>query len=63
MEKQQYIAAVKCLQTKPPRLNKDFTGSRSRYDDFVGSHISQTGFIHFNVSLSDCHLFIAAHTA
>jgi hypothetical protein len=51
-EKSAYIKAVKCLQAKPARLRKEFTGVRSRYDDFVGCHVSQTGWIHFNVSYS-----------
>ncbi|OIW28973.1 Di-copper centre-containing protein [Coniochaeta ligniaria NRRL 30616] len=59
-EKRQYIAAVKCLQARPPRLQEDFSGSRSRYDDFVASHISQTGYIHFNGFFHPWHRLMVA---
>ncbi|KAI8949572.1 Di-copper centre-containing protein [Xylaria longipes] len=46
-QKKEYIAAVKCLQTKPSIADPTFApGSRSRYDDFVAVHISQTLSIH-----------------
>ncbi|KAI0542229.1 hypothetical protein GGR58DRAFT_300870 [Xylaria digitata] len=46
-EKKQYIAAVKCLQSKPSTADPSFApGARTRYDDFVAVHINQTLSIH-----------------
>ncbi|KAF2815951.1 Di-copper centre-containing protein, partial [Mytilinidion resinicola] len=49
-EKLSYIAAIKCLQTKPALTSRDFSGVRSRYDDFLATHINNTDFIHFVMS-------------
>ena len=48
-DKLSYIAAVKCLHSKPPTTASDFDGVRSRYDDFVATHINNTDYIHFVV--------------
>ncbi|KAM0136979.1 hypothetical protein ACHAP3_004317 [Botrytis cinerea] len=46
-----YIKAVQCLQSKPPRSTKeDVPGARSRYDDFSATHIKVTPYVHFSVS-------------
>ncbi|KFY75915.1 hypothetical protein V499_04191 [Pseudogymnoascus sp. VKM F-103] len=46
-ERLDYIDAVLCLQKKPPTTPLSIIpGVRSRYDDFVGTHINQTLFIH-----------------
>ncbi|KAI0976146.1 Di-copper centre-containing protein [Xylaria arbuscula] len=46
-ERTHYIAAVKCLQTKPSIADPTFApGARTRYDDFVAVHINQTLSIH-----------------
>ncbi|KFY00717.1 hypothetical protein V490_01234 [Pseudogymnoascus sp. VKM F-3557] len=46
-ERLDYIDAVLCLQKKPPTTPTSIIpGVRSRYDDFVGTHINQTLFIH-----------------
>ncbi|KAF2754987.1 tyrosinase [Pseudovirgaria hyperparasitica] len=46
-EKKGYIAAVKCLSKLPPLTPTSLeTGVRSRYDDFVLTHINQTLNIH-----------------
>lgn len=52
-EKKSYIKAVKCLHKKPARTPKEIApGARSRYDDFVVTHILQTMSVHATVSLS-----------
>ena len=48
-DKLSYIAAVKCLHSKPPTTASDFDGVRSRYDDFLATHINNTDYIHFVV--------------
>ncbi|OBU00937.1 hypothetical protein VE01_00809 [Pseudogymnoascus verrucosus] len=46
-ERLDYIDAVLCLQKTPPTTPLSIIpGVRSRYDDFVGTHINQTLFIH-----------------
>jgi len=50
-DKKTYIAAVKCLQSKPSIADPSFApGARTRYDDFVAVHINQTLSIHGTVS-------------
>lgn len=50
-ERKAYIAAVRCLQTKPSTADPAFApGARTRYDDFVAVHINQTLSIHGTVS-------------
>ncbi|RDL35494.1 Di-copper centre-containing [Venustampulla echinocandica] len=42
-----YIKAVQCLLTSPSKLSaSQFPGAKSRYDDFVVTHIQQTLSIH-----------------
>lgn len=46
-QRKEYIAAVKCLMTKPSKLNPtQFPGAKNRYDDFVVVHMNQTLTIH-----------------
>ncbi|KAF1355335.1 hypothetical protein BDV97DRAFT_395703 [Delphinella strobiligena] len=45
-EKKAYISAVLCIQSKPSRSGSFAPGAKSRYDDFVAVHISQTTTIH-----------------
>lgn len=48
-ERINYTDAVKCLTRKPPRLpTKDYPGVRSRFDDFVATHINQTLKVHYS---------------
>lgn len=48
-EKLDYVKAVQCLQTLPPRTPANVSsGVRSRFDDFVAVHIQQTLTIHFS---------------
>lgn len=46
-EKQNYIAAVQCLQKAPAKTGSTYAGVRSRFDDFQAEHINRTDFIHF----------------
>ncbi|KAL5360108.1 hypothetical protein BJX96DRAFT_174978 [Aspergillus floccosus] len=46
-ERKDYIDAVLCLASKPPKIDPSFApGARNRFDDFVATHINQTWFIH-----------------
>lgn len=48
-EKLDYVRAVQCLQTLPPRTPANVSsGARSRFDDFIVVHIQQTLSIHFS---------------
>ncbi|KAF4542612.1 Tyrosinase [Lasiodiplodia theobromae] len=47
-ERKQYIAAVQCLQKLPARTPPSLVpGAKSRFDDFVATHINQTLTIHY----------------
>ena len=49
-EKKAFINAVLCLQKKPARTPSELaSGAKTRYDDFVTTHINQTGQIHYSV--------------
>jgi hypothetical protein len=41
-EKLEYLRAVKCLWTRPPKGTSYFPASRNRHDDFASLHINQT---------------------
>ncbi|KAF1952865.1 Di-copper centre-containing protein [Byssothecium circinans] len=46
-EKKDYIAAVQCLSKMPSKTPPSLApGAKTRYDDFVATHINQTLFIH-----------------
>jgi len=50
-ERQEYIRAVQCLQSKPSRTPHEVApGARSRFDDFVVVHIQTTPRVHGTVS-------------
>ncbi|CAG9945977.1 unnamed protein product [Clonostachys rosea f. rosea IK726] len=43
-----YLDALKCLMKKPPQSSEnDIPGARSRYDDFLGTHIINADNVHF----------------
>ena len=49
-ERQAYHDAVYCLQSKPPISDPAIVpGARSRFDDFLATHINQTMAIHLTV--------------
>jgi hypothetical protein len=53
-EKKDYIAAVQCLYQKPSKTPPILApGAKTRYDDFVATHINQTLSIHGTVRI--CH--------
>lgn len=49
-EKKAYIKSVRCLQKLPARTPATLAaGAKTRYDDFVATHINQTLGIHYTV--------------
>lgn len=55
-ERKNYINAVKCLVKNPPKSDKKVVpGARSRFDDFLASHIQQAYNIHVNGNLFAWH--------
>jgi len=46
-QREEYIKAVLCLQNKPAKAPKDqIPGAKSRYDDFVATHMTQAMMLH-----------------
>ncbi|KAK3682836.1 hypothetical protein B0T22DRAFT_445004 [Podospora appendiculata] len=57
-ERRKYIAAVKCLQSKPARYPASLVpGAKSRFDDFVAVHINQTQTIHYTGNFLGWHRY------
>ncbi|KAK3306517.1 uncharacterized protein B0T15DRAFT_527438 [Chaetomium strumarium] len=57
-EREQYIAAVKCLQSASPKSPEQLVpGARSRFDDFVATHINQTNSIHNTANFLSWHRY------
>ncbi|VBB76622.1 Putative Tyrosinase [Podospora comata] len=55
-ERLAYVNAVKCLQTLPPLTPASVApGARSRFDDFIVTHIQQTLNIHFSGNFQPWH--------
>ncbi|TPX07819.1 uncharacterized protein E0L32_010506 [Thyridium curvatum] len=55
-EKLDYINAVKCLQSLPARTPANVSsGAKSRFDDFVVTHIQQTMTIHYTGNFMPWH--------
>lgn len=51
-ERTDYTSAVLCLQKKTAKTPSILApGAKTRYDDFVATHINQTLTIHYTVSL------------
>lgn len=57
-EKKEYISAVKCLQSKPAKYPASVApGAKSRFDDFVATHINQTLSIHYTGNFLGWHRY------
>jgi tyrosinase len=55
-ERLAYVNAVKCLQSLPPRTPAAVApGAKSRFDDFVVTHIQQTLSIHYSGNFQPWH--------
>ncbi|KAI3543480.1 hypothetical protein CSPX01_06136 [Colletotrichum filicis] len=55
-EKLDYIKAVQCLQSKPALTPSDIVpGAKTRFDDFVATHINQTFTIHYTGTFLSWH--------
>ncbi|KAK1623769.1 hypothetical protein BDP81DRAFT_399120 [Colletotrichum phormii] len=55
-EKLDYIKAVQCLQSKPALTPSDIIpGAKTRFDDFVATHINQTFTIHYTGTFLSWH--------
>ncbi|KAI1763534.1 Di-copper centre-containing protein [Hypoxylon sp. FL1150] len=49
IERKAYTDAVLCLQSLPAKTPASLVpGAKSRYDDFVATHINQTAYIHYS---------------
>ncbi|KAF2007260.1 Di-copper centre-containing protein [Amniculicola lignicola CBS 123094] len=57
-QRKAYTDAVLCLQAKPPQTPTSLIpGARSRFDDWVGSHILRTPFIHYTGNFLAWHRY------
>jgi len=57
-QKKSYISSVVCLQKLPSLTPSDLApGARSRYDDFVATHINQTLGIHYTGTFLAWHRY------
>lgn len=57
-QRKSYIDSVLCLQKLPSQTPSDLApGARSRYDDFVATHINQTQTIHFTGTFLAWHRY------
>ncbi|KAF7560785.1 hypothetical protein G7046_g3345 [Stylonectria norvegica] len=57
-DKKSYIAAVKCLQSKPALTPQSVApGAKTRFDDFVATHINQTLSIHYTGNFLSWHRY------
>ncbi|KAK0649242.1 hypothetical protein B0T16DRAFT_127812 [Cercophora newfieldiana] len=57
-ERKDYIAAVRCLQSEPPKTPAaKAPGTKNRFDDFVAVHINQTMEIHLSGTFLSWHRY------
>ncbi|KAH8888536.1 Di-copper centre-containing protein [Thozetella sp. PMI_491] len=64
-DRKSYISAVQCVMNKPALTPKDLLpGARTRYDDFLGTHIVQADDVHFGGRFYPFHrLMLSAYEA
>jgi hypothetical protein len=54
-QREEYIRAVLCLQSLPPKADKTkYPGVMNRYDDFVLTHETQAMHLHSTVGTPYC---------
>ncbi|KAM0333771.1 hypothetical protein ACHAPQ_005285 [Fusarium lateritium] len=57
-ERKDYISAVKCLQSLPPKTPESFSnGAKTRFDDYVAVHLNQTQTIHYTGNFLSWHRY------
>jgi tyrosinase len=57
-ERKDYITAVQCLQSKPAKTPQEAApGAKTRFDDFVATHINQTMTIHYTANFLSWHRY------
>ena len=57
-QRKNYIKAVQCLQEKPARTPATVaSGAKTRFDDFVATHINQTLTIHYTANFLSWHRY------
>ena len=57
-QRKNYIKAVKCLQSKPALTPSTVaSGAKTRFDDFVVTHINQTMTIHYTANFLSWHRY------
>jgi tyrosinase len=57
-QRKSYIKAVKCLQSKPAFTPSTVaSGAKTRFDDFVATHINQTLSIHYTANFLSWHRY------
>jgi tyrosinase len=57
-QRKNYIKAVKCLQSKPALTPSTIaSGAKTRFDDFVATHIDQTMTIHYTANFLSWHRY------
>ncbi|KAK3319573.1 hypothetical protein B0T19DRAFT_445378 [Cercophora scortea] len=55
-QREEYVAAVKCLMNLPARAPKDkYPGALSRFDDFVAYHMTHAAQLHDTIHLFPAH--------
>lgn len=57
-QRKNYIKAVQCLQSKPALTPSTVaSGAKTRFDDFVATHINQTTTIHYTANFLSWHRY------
>ena len=62
-ERKAYISAVQCFQKKQTKTPASLIpGARSRFDDWVGTHVNQTMTIHYTGTFLGCRFTLPPTT-